>query len=78
MGTYNSYKAFLMMTKEMALAGFIVASSGYLFGAAFAKLCCLQKDKVIAISIETAMQNAGVAFILLKLSLPSPDRSVIH
>lgn len=73
-GIFNSYKSFMMMTWEMPVAGIILAFCGYSFGAVFAMLWCLSKDKVIAISIETALQNAGVAFILLKLSLPSPDR----
>ncbi|XP_063612531.1 ileal sodium/bile acid cotransporter-like [Penaeus indicus] len=72
-GIFNSYKAFMMMTWEMPVAGIILAFCGYAFGAVFATLWCLSKDKVIAISIETALQNPGVAFILLKLSLPSPD-----
>lgn len=73
-GIFNSYKAFMMMTWEMPVAGVILSFCGYAFGAVFAMLWCLARDKVIAISIETALQNAGVAFILLKLSLPSPDR----
>ncbi|XP_068251012.1 sodium-dependent organic anion transporter-like [Palaemon carinicauda] len=72
-GTYNSYKVFLLMTGPMVAAGFLVSLGGYTLGALFAKLFCLAKDKVIAISIETAMQNPGVAFMLLKLSLPSPN-----
>lgn len=63
-----------MMTGPMVVAGTLVALCGYAFGAIFAKCWCLSKDKVIAISIETALQNPGVSFILLKLSLPSPDR----
>lgn len=74
MGTYNSYKVLLMMTGEMVLAGFLVVLCGYSLGAIFARVVCLTGDKVIAISIETALQNPGVAFILLKLSLDSPYR----
>nr|XP_045584540.1 uncharacterized protein LOC123746811 isoform X1 [Procambarus clarkii] len=73
LGTWNSYKVFTMMTWQMVVAGTLVAICGYTFGAIFAKLWCLSTDKVIAISIETALQNPGVSFILLKLSLPSPD-----
>ncbi|KAG7172297.1 Ileal sodium/bile acid cotransporter-like 3 [Homarus americanus] len=74
LGIYNSYKVFTMMTWQMVVAGLLVAICGYSFGAIFAKLWCLPRDKVIAISIETALQNPGVSFILLKLSLPSPTR----
>ncbi|CAL4064562.1 unnamed protein product, partial [Meganyctiphanes norvegica] len=72
-GTYNSYKVFLMMTKEMVICGLLISTSGYLCGALFAMLWCLGRPQIIAISIETAMQNGGVAFILLKISLPTPD-----
>lgn len=63
-----------MMTWEMAVAGFLVAGLGFGLGASLALLFCLPKTEVIAICIETAFQNGGVVFILLKLSLPSPDR----
>ncbi|XP_071533411.1 ileal sodium/bile acid cotransporter-like [Panulirus ornatus] len=72
MGTYNSYKVVLMMTWQMAVAGLMVAASGYSLGAVFARVMCLSKPQIIAVSIETALQNPGVAFILLKLSIESP------
>ena len=62
------------MEWQMAVAGFLVAGLGFGLGATFAFLFCLSKKQIIAISIETAFQNGGVVFILLKLSLPSPDR----
>lgn len=71
-GTYNSYKVVMMMTWQMILAGFLVVICGYTLGAIFAKLFCLSTPQVIAVSIETALQNPGVAFILLKLSIESP------
>ncbi|XP_042216170.1 ileal sodium/bile acid cotransporter-like [Homarus americanus] len=71
-GTWNSYKVMLLMTWRMVVAGFLVVSSGYTFGAVFAKVMCLPKKQIIAVSIETALQNPGVAFILLKLSIESP------
>ncbi|XP_045584542.1 hepatic sodium/bile acid cotransporter [Procambarus clarkii] len=72
MGTLNSYKVMMLMTWQMVLAGMLVMASGYTFGAIFAKVMCLSKKQVIAVSIETALQNPGVAFVLLKLSLESP------
>ncbi|KAK4327362.1 hypothetical protein Pmani_002190 [Petrolisthes manimaculis] len=73
LGVYNSYKVFTMMTWEMAVAGLMVSVVGYSVGALLAKLMCLGKPQIVAVSIETAFQNAGVTFMLLKLSLPSPD-----
>ncbi|KAK4314773.1 hypothetical protein Pmani_013974 [Petrolisthes manimaculis] len=71
-GSYNSYKVILMMTWQMVVAGLLVVTSGYTLGAVLAKLTCLPPKQVIAVSIETALQNPGVAFVLLKLSLESP------
>ncbi|XP_068203949.1 uncharacterized protein [Palaemon carinicauda] len=71
-GIYNSYKVFLMMNWYMIIAGILVVITGYTFGALFAKIMCLERAQIIAVSIETAMQNTGVATILLKLSLDSP------
>lgn len=71
-GIYNSYKVFMLMNWHMILAGVFVVITGYTFGALFAKVMCLERPQVIAVSIETAMQNTGVAAILLKLSLESP------
>ncbi|XP_063868660.1 ileal sodium/bile acid cotransporter-like [Scylla paramamosain] len=70
---YSSYKVFAMMNWQMAVAGFLVAGLGFGLGATLAMAFCLPRTQVIAISIETAFQNGGVVFILLKLSLPSPD-----
>ncbi|KAK8733160.1 hypothetical protein OTU49_006494 [Cherax quadricarinatus] len=71
-GSINSYKIILTMTWQMVVAGVMVMSCGYFFGAAFAKLVCLNKKQIIAVSIETALQNAGVAFVVVKLSLETP------
>lgn len=73
-GSYNSYKVILLMTWQMMVAGLLVVTSGYTLGAAMAKLMCLKPDQIIAVSIETALQNPSVAFVLLKLSLESPFR----
>ena len=34
--------------------------------------CRLKVAQITAVSIETAFQNGGIAFILLQLSLPKP------
>lgn len=33
----------------------------------------LNRNQIVAVSIETALQNPGVAFVLLTLSLKQPD-----
>ena len=56
----------------MALAGLSVALSGLLFGGVAAACSRLTRGQIIAVSLETAMQNGNIAFVLLKMSLPSP------
>ena len=56
----------------MCLAGMCVAVAGFSFGALFAWATRLPRPQIVAISLETALQNGSIAFILLKLSFPSP------
>lgn len=62
----------MLMTGKMVAAGFLIAFCGYLFGAIFAWACRLKPSQITAVSVETAFQNGGIAFVLLKISLPAP------
>ncbi|KAF2354675.1 Bile acid:sodium symporter/arsenical resistance protein Acr3 [Trinorchestia longiramus] len=73
-GMYNQYKGMALITWNVALAGLLVAGCGYSVGALLSAVCCLKKKQIIAISIETAFQNAAIAYLLLKLSLGTPAR----
>lgn len=46
---------------------------GYICGGLFSKLCCLPTKDVIAIAIETGIQNTGISIFMLKLSLGRPE-----
>lgn len=72
-GLYVSWYVFKLFTWNIVYAGMCVAWGGYLFGAIAAKIAGLKTKEIIAVSIETALQNPGVAFVLLQLSLPQPD-----
>jgi hypothetical protein len=50
-----------------------VAWTGYIFGALAAFLAKLTRPQIIVVSIETALQNPGIAYVLLQLSLPEPE-----
>lgn len=54
------------------MAGLGVAVSGFLFGGLFAWMARLNRAQIIAVSMETALQNGNIAFILLKVSIPTP------
>ncbi len=56
----------------MVAAGLAVAGSGFIFGGLLGWIARLNRNQIVAVSLETAMQNGNIAFILLKTSLPSP------
>lgn len=62
----------VLLDLYMLMAGLAVAGAGFVFGGVFAFVARRTKPEIIAISLETAMQNGNVAFVLLRLSLPSP------
>ena len=71
-GIYINLFIFLLMTPTMVAAGFTIAIAGYIFGASLAWVFGLPRGQIIAVAIETSFQNASIAFILLKISLPEP------
>lgn len=73
LGIYSYLHLIYLVNWKVVVAGMSVAWSGYAFGAIFGWMAQLTKQQIIAVSIETALQNASVAFILLQMSLPQPD-----
>ncbi|KAI1297203.1 Ileal sodium/bile acid cotransporter [Halotydeus destructor] len=71
-GILTGYYVFELMTWSVLAAGFGVAAGGYLFGAILAAIFGLRRPQIIAVSIETALQNPAIAFVLLQLSLGQP------
>ena len=72
LGLLNSLFIFHLLEWRHILAGFSLGSLGYIFGAVMAKLCHQDTPQVIAISIETALQNFGIAFVVLNQTFDSP------
>ena len=72
LGFYSSSHIFILLDWQMCVAGLGVAFAGFFFGAIFAWILRLSRAQIIAISMETALQNGNIAFILLKLSFDSP------
>lgn len=72
-GTYVSYYIFAYLTVKVVIAGLTAALGGYLFGALVAIAFELPREQIIAVSIETALQNPGIAFVLIQLSLHKHD-----
>lgn len=72
-GLYSSRYIFKLFTWQVFAAGIFVGWGGYVFGALFAMIARLKLPQIIAVSIETAFQNPGVAFVLLRISVPQPQ-----
>jgi sodium/bile acid cotransporter 3/5 len=72
-GLYVNFHLLKLFTWSVIAAGMSVAWGGYIFGALAAFLAKLTRPQIIAVSIETALQNPGIAFVLLQLSLPQPE-----
>jgi large-conductance mechanosensitive channel len=63
---------FILLDWTLLAAGLAVTVAGFVFGAFFAWITRLGRPQIIAVSLETAMQNANIAFVLLKTTLPTP------
>jgi len=72
-GIYVNFHLLKLFTWNVILAGMCASWTGYIFGALAAFLAKLTLPQITAVSIETALQNIGIAFILLQLSLPQPE-----
>ncbi|GAB6019543.1 hypothetical protein CHUAL_001117 [Chamberlinius hualienensis] len=72
-GIYTNLFMFHIFTWRIAVAGFLVPFLGYTFGAMVSYLLRFPVPDITAVSIETGVQNTGVAIVLLRLTLPQPD-----
>jgi len=71
-GTWNNIHFFYLATWRHLVSGCLLGFGGYMAGASLAFICRMSKSQIIAISLETAIQNGGIAFIVLTLTFPSP------
>lgn len=72
-GSFLSIRIFKLFTPSIAFAGASLVVTAYLTGALLAFFAGLTKPQIIAVSIETAIQNPGIAFVLLQTTLPQPE-----
>lgn len=75
-GIYVSFYVVKLLTWKVIVAGLSVALGGYFTGAVVAFIAGLNRKQIIACSIETALQNPGIAFVLLQLSLDQPESDI--
>ncbi|XP_075220327.1 ileal sodium/bile acid cotransporter-like isoform X2 [Lycorma delicatula] len=67
---------FKLFTWEIAVAGLGLPLCGYIIGGTIARLCKQVPEDVLAISIETGIQNTGVAIFMLRYSLGQPEADI--
>eukprot|EP00092_Neocalanus_flemingeri_P008615 GFUD01009284.1.p1 GENE.GFUD01009284.1~~GFUD01009284.1.p1 ORF type:complete len:470 (+),score=105.83 GFUD01009284.1:48-1412(+) len=63
---------FYLCTWRHIVSGACLGFLGYIFGAGLAALFRQGKPQIIAIALETAIQNGGIAFIVLNMTFSSP------
>ncbi|XP_041985327.1 ileal sodium/bile acid cotransporter-like [Aricia agestis] len=64
---------FELFTWQIIVAGMGIPWLGYMFGYALAKIFKRPHPDALAISIETGIQNTGIAIFLLRYALPQPE-----
>jgi len=72
-GVYVNLYMFRLMTWRVLLGGMGLPWLGFVSGLVIAVLSRQPKPNVVAISIETGIQNTGIAIMLLQLSFVQPD-----
>ncbi|XP_014255342.1 sodium/bile acid cotransporter 5-like isoform X1 [Cimex lectularius] len=70
--TVTNMYLFQLFSWEIIIAGIGLPFLGYLAGLISGKLFRQPPEDVLAISIETGVQNTGIAIFLLKFCLPQP------
>ncbi|RUS87056.1 hypothetical protein EGW08_005209 [Elysia chlorotica] len=76
LGIYTNIHIFRMISPMAILAGCLLPYCGYLVGALISLLTCQTWTHIKTIAIETGIQNTGIAFMMLYLSLPPPDNQL--
>ncbi|XP_037794303.1 ileal sodium/bile acid cotransporter-like [Penaeus monodon] len=71
-GIYAYLYVFEIFTWRMLVSGIALPSLGYLSGMAIAFLFKMPPKEIIAISVETGVQNYTIALIILQVTLESP------
>ncbi|CAG0890603.1 unnamed protein product [Darwinula stevensoni] len=72
-GIYANYYVFLLLSWRIVVSCIVLIWSGFAFGALVSYLCKFPVGDIIAIAVETGIQNTGVAIVLLRFSLPQPE-----
>ncbi|CAM4821442.1 unnamed protein product [Rotaria magnacalcarata] len=75
-GIYTNLYIFKLIDYRTILVSAILPYSGFLIGFLMSIITKQSRQRLIAIFIESGLQNTGVAIFFLRLSLPEPDRDL--
>ena len=67
------YYVLRLVTWQQWLTGPLIPWSGFVSGAFFAWLFNRPNKQIYTISIETGLQNVGIAYMIVMLNFPSPE-----
>merc|ERR1712172_335607 len=71
-GIWSQFFMIKLITWQVALVGFSLPWLGFAFGCLFSKLCQRERKDIIAIAIETGIQNTGMSIFMLWFTLSHP------
>ena len=72
LGIYTNIFFFSVASWYHLVAPSVLGIAGYGIGILASSLLCLKKEQIIALSLETAIQNAGIAIMILQSNMASP------
>jgi len=71
-GIWSQFFMIKLIDWRIAVVGFALPWLGFGFGCMFSKLCRQERKDIIAIAIETGIQNTGMAIFMLWFTLDHP------
>jgi sodium/bile acid cotransporter 3/5 len=71
-GIWSQFFMIKLIDWRIALVGFSLPWLGFGFGCMFSKVCRQERKDIIAIAIETGIQNTGMAIFMLWFTLDHP------
>lgn len=75
-GTYANLYMFRLFTWQILVAASANVWLGFLFGTLISKAFDLQLEDIIAVAVETGVQNTGIAIVLIGFSLHQPESDI--
>ena len=72
LGVYTNIFFFYVTSWYHLVAPACLGIAGYGVGILVASMLCLKRKQIIALALETAIQNAGITIMILQSNLPSP------